>query len=437
MTQPSQRNTGIGGAVWAGLILAAAVSTIALVFAVSPDRRALGVATAPFGWNRVIVIHALSALFLSWYLARTLATWQPALVVRWKAFVWAALGLAGAALTVLLGAGLQPALDGPGGSYTARLLYRVVWCAVLQLPWCMVGLAAADRPDGRLRPIFSSASLLALALVTALGVPISYLSVFLEQQTLRAQAEWQQEKLLDAHRQIQRLFDVGSTVSLGERPLADAASQTSVKVTPPMARSDLQQLLAVVEQRVGQFSSATLSDDNRLQLVRCHLALGQLAEASATLAPLAPQRPSAALLMAQISETRNRFDESRIWAEETLKLARQAAPASPEERRANDEIQMQAYDILAVLAGKEGDFQTAERYLLEALERLPARTADIHDRLGKHYEFVGEFPRALEHQRKAAEGDPANYPKPEGLVTKMLSTGAPVGLARPKSSRYQ
>ena len=48
---------------------AMAVSTAALVLATSPERRALGVAVAPFGWNRVIVTHALVTLPLAWTLA--------------------------------------------------------------------------------------------------------------------------------------------------------------------------------------------------------------------------------------------------------------------------------------------------------------------------------------------------------------------------------
>ncbi len=44
---------------------------------------------------------------------------------------------------------------------------------------------------------------------------------------------------------------------------------------------------------------------------------------------------------------------------------------------------------------------------------------------------------ARQHQQQAAQLDPDRYSSPDSLLRKMLSAGSPVGLARPKSSRYQ
>ena len=169
-----------------------------------------------------------------------------------------------------------------------------------------------------------------------------------------------------------------------------------------------------------------------MQLAQGYLALDRPADAAATLAPLAERSPRAALVLAQINRRQRQFDAARRWAEKVLAIIG-SAPATAEDQ----EIALQAYDLLAILAGERGDYATAERYLLEALEQLPARRAEIHFRLGKHYEIAGDFPRALDHLRTAAESAPQRYEQPEGLLTKMLSTGAPVGLARPKSSRYR
>ena len=91
--------------MWLGVMLAAIVSTAALWGGVDSQRRAEGLVIIPFGWNRLIVIHAASTLLLSWGVARVLSRWRPGVTGRSMASVWIIVGLLVAAATVSLGTG--------------------------------------------------------------------------------------------------------------------------------------------------------------------------------------------------------------------------------------------------------------------------------------------------------------------------------------------
>ena len=427
--------TRLSAAVWVGVTLAAVVSTAALVAAAGDDRRSLGVATSPFGWNRLILVHTLSTLIPSWWLARTLGQFLPDLKQRWMTVVWCAIGLIVAWLTVVAGSVAELVLDSSQAGSVFRLVWRIAWCLVLQVPWCLMGLAAARRAQPQ--PAFSPVNLLMLGLVTAVGLPLSFLAVFLEQQTTLAQRYWQEAKLKEATLLVQRLYDVGSTLALGERPVPGANSAVLETITPAKALADLRSSLDFVQKQIEGLASAPASDGQRMQLARYYLSLGRTEEAARVLQPLAETQAPAAILLAGICKEQGRKEEARQWAEKVLELARPVTPARETLARENDQILLQAYDVLTVLAGEEADFDSAERYLTQALERLPNLAADVHHRLGKHWDFVGDLSKSIDHQRQAARLDPKKYPEPEGVLARMLGSGAPVGLARPQSSRYK
>ncbi len=319
--------------------------------------------------------------------------------------------------------------------YAGRFVVRILWCVVLQVPWCLFGLAI-PRADNARATSFGLLSLLTLGLVTAIGVPVSFLAVFMEQQTALAREAWAQGQVREAHRSVYRLCDIGSTLSLGERPVAGAA-QRAVSIGPRQARQDLAQAVEFVEQRIRKLESEPLTDSRRMQLVDDYRSLDEYGQAIEAIRPLATRLPTAALRMAELQLTLKRSEESQQWAEKAIQLAQESSPQDPESQRLLEIIQLRAYEMLAVFAGERADFGQAEQILQEALEQLPVHAAYLHDRLGTHYEFIGELATAREHQLRAAELDPDRYVPPEDLLRKMLSTGAPVGLARPKSSRYQ
>jgi len=321
--------------------------------------------------------------------------------------------------------------------YLARLIVRILWCVILQVPWCLLGLAAARSADGTRDWQLALGSILSLGIVTAIGVPVSFLAVFLEQQTASARQLWEQQQLREAYRLVQRLCDVGSTLSLGDRVVTDGGFRRTIQIDPRRARQDLFQAVQYMQDRVDKLAAGPLTDANRLELVAGYGSLGELRQAEDLLRPLADRDAVAALKMAELQLQLKRSEQSRQWAEKALELAEAAPPQMMWNASSWRMSCWRAYDMLAVFAGEKADFDQAEEFLQEALQRLPAHAAHVHDRLAKHYEFIGELAKARQHQQQAAELAPNLYSPPEHLVKKMLCTGAPVGLARPKSSRYQ
>ena len=422
-------------AVILGSILAGFISTAVLIGGAAIHQQPADVSISPFGWNRVIFIHSMSTLILSWWWAGRI--WQQSTTIqpRRMMIVWGIVGVMLALLTLLGGDFVRPVIDAVNAGFVLRLVCRVLWCMMLQVPWCLVGLATFGVSGVQRAVKLASLNVLGLGVVTAFGVPISFLAVFSEEQTRVARDSWVQAQLVDAHTLVQRLYDVGSTASLGERTSADGS--TDLGVTPERALADLELALKYVGHRIDQRSGGQLNEDGRLQLARDYLSLGRPDSAQKILVPIADHHPVAAILLAEICKERGHVQASRDWAERPLKAARAVAAVSPGEVEASENVQLRAYDMLAVFAGEEGDFEAAKDYFIDALEHLPRRAAEIHDRLGKHYEFLGELPRAIQHQQQAALLDPETFVPPDSLTQKVLSSGAPVGLARPKSSRYE
>ena len=418
-----------------GSSLAAVISTAALIGAAAIHEQPAGASISPFGWNRVVVIHSLSTLILSWWLAGRIWEQTTAIHPRRMLMIWGLIGLVLAALTFFGGVFLRPVIDALNAGFAVRLVTRVVWCMMLQVPWCLVGLATVRESEVQGGVKLGSLNVFGLGVVTALGVPLSFLAVFCEEQTRVARDNWVQTQLVDSYALVQRLYDVGSTSSLGERASTDGS--TSGSVTPEQALADLQMAMQYVGHRIDQHSHGQLDDEGRLQLARDFLSLDRTDAAKDMLVPIAENHPVAAILLAEICKEQGDPAASRAWARKAMKVASDAAKMNHDAANTSDDVQLRAYDMLAVFAGEEGDFKAAEGFFLEALERIPSRAAEIHDRLGKHYEFLGELPRAIQHQQQAALLDPETFVPPDSLTQKVLSSGAPVGLARPKSSRYK
>ncbi len=231
-------------------------------------------------------------------------TW-PGLVQRNKVVVWIAIGLLLAALTFYAGRVVEAFVETVEAGYFTRHIVRILWCVVLQLPWCLWGLTLAATHEPTRPPRFSTRSLLSLGLVTAIGVPISFLSVFVKDQTRSARDGWQQRQFRNAQRSVQRLCDIGSSLSLGERTPAGGGYRRSVPIEPRRALDDLGQAVRYTEQRIEQLNATSLTDAARLELAESHRSLGQDAQAEQVLAPLAERVPSAALTMAEIQLRRN------------------------------------------------------------------------------------------------------------------------------------
>ncbi len=433
MNNLRQITTNVSLSSLAGPALAAVVSMVALWMAAGIERQAIGLAASPFALHRMIVIHALATLPLSWALARALLTIAPVLKSRGMMFVWVAVGVLIVCATIGGGGFVEHGLNSGRSSYAVRLSVRVVWCLLLQAPWCLAAQAAAGA---RKQPsLFVLVHLLVIACVVAVAVPISYVEVLLDRQTAEAMTLWREFRILKAQRVMQRLYDLGSTRSFGATQKLGTADSTRDEVRPALALVQLQSTVEYLEGEVQQLKAGEPTEAQRMSLAQYLVALDRTEEAKKVLDPLARHNPTAAIRLAKIFQAEGDAAAAERRLHRALKLAQAARADQLIEE--NVRIQAQIYDLLARSAGGRADYDAAERYCLEAIERLPSCRADFHYRLGRHYEFVGRPFQAVEHLQLAAELDPQQYDPPQSPAVKFFSSGTPIGLFRPASSRYK
>jgi tetratricopeptide (TPR) repeat protein len=301
----------------------------------------------------------------------------------------------------------------------------------------MLAIALRRTPERRPQSYFSTGNLLILGLVTAIGVPVSFLAVFLDEQTIQAHRYWQEMRIVKAQRIVQRLCDVGSTRPLGQREVDGGSSAKQVDVSPRKALTDLRAGARFFEEKARVLTSGDVTDQRILELVSCYTALDKLEEAVAALKPVSQRDPWAALRLAELYGQLGRKQDCQATAERVLQTAQRVKPKNATEVQENENLQFGAYEMLVVLAGERADYAMAESLLWDAFERLPGRRADVHGCFIKHFEFIGDFTQAVAHQARAANANPEQYSPPESVWRKVLSHGAPVGLARPQSSRYK
>jgi hypothetical protein len=419
--------------------VAGSVSIVAIVLAGGHERRLQTLATVPFGWNRVIVIHALAALPLSWALSHGLIRCK-GLTEKWATALWFTAGVLTATLTVLFGNIVGQAVASAEPGYVCRLVFRTGWCVAIQVPWCSWGFAAASSVRGQPPSWHTDTHRMAWAGLVAFGLPGSFLAIFVPQQVTRAVEQWRQERLRGAHEVVQRLFEIGSQASLGDRGTSDDHGGGARKmVTPRVALTDLNQAIQYVSLKAQELASVEQTADVSLQRAALYRSLDKMVEAEEVLQIFAARVPTAALVLAQFHLEQDRDESCLRYAELALRLARETRvdAVDAQAETLSDEIQVQAYFLLALFAGKTRDLALAERYLVEALEQIPSFSADIHAKLAKHYEFTGQLYRSREHQRMAAKLAPTKYHEPRHLAMMVISTGAPIGLTRPQSSTYR
>ena len=436
VTQPVDTAPTGSSRVWLASGSAFVASTALLILAAGSERQTLGVATSPFGWNRVIVIYSFSSLMLSWSIARLLMNWTSTEHLSSRKSVWYILILLIGGFTLIAGPTVGQVLSELQTGEVARAVCRILWCVLLQIPWLMLAVSVKREPERHLTHRFSTWHLLILGLVAAIGIPFSFLAVFLDEQTIQAHRYWQETKIVNAQRIVQRLCDVGSIRPIGQREMVGQSGK-SEDVTPRQALSDLRAGARFFEEKQRLLAVGDLTDQRVMDLVTCYIALDRLDEAVAAIEPLSRRDPRAALRLADLQRQLGRAQDCQATAERVLQLAERLKRDNATDVERMENLQFGAYEMLVVLAGERADYAMAERILHDALEHLPSRRADVHSNLTKHFEFIGDFSKAAVHQTKAAHANPERYSAPDALWKKMLSSGAPVGLARPKSSRYQ
>jgi tetratricopeptide (TPR) repeat protein len=422
-----------------GGILSVAISAGALILAAEPDRMPWGVAASPFGWNRVVVVYSIATAMLSWGLTRLLVLSPTVRRYAQLKVIWIVLGIGIAVYTILMGPVVANYLSSLQIDSVGRTAVRIAWCLALQIPWFLLVVnmsASAQHPS---RFLLSLKHLLAIGILTAVAVPASFLAVFLEEQTLAAERLWQELKVGQAIQTVQRLHDVGSTRAVIVQHTGDTQQTLTSQMLPAEALEHLRLSIIYFAERAATLEKLVAEDDAfapRHELVSCYNALDRTDAAITVLETMSDVDAHAALRLARMLAPLDRPDDCRAAAEQVLRLARQV---DGDKRRKDHDIEQQcyaAYDILVVLAGERGDFAEAERLLREAHRELPTQRAAIDAFLARHFEFLGDYAQAAMHQRLAAEAAPDRYARPDAIWKSVMSHGAPVGLARPKSSRY-
>ena len=418
-----------------GPAVAAAVSIAALLIAGDAERQAMGMPVAPFGWKRLIVVHAVASLPLSWMLACALQRHLPTKTSLVETVLWTTTGLAVAWATAAGGDIVGQVLDTVRGGSVTRLLTRAAWCAALETPWCLAAMAAVPDSRGPGEPALRLKSFMPLALVVAVIVPLGYVDRLIDEQTLLAKKHCGNRHLEKARNVVWRLCDAGSGKNLWE---VDADGDGAIEEYPPLsARAVLENDLARLRREIAALGSAEPTGWQRIQLAQGLASVGELTEAQRVIEPLAAHDARAAVVLAQVYQQRREWPESSRWFRRALELARSGRARDPAGAKTSEKIQVHAYNVLAHNARELDRYDAAEQHYFDALARLPSQRAYYHHQLGRHYEVWGRPVKAVEHFRKAFELEPQTYGEPAGVTVKVLSAGTPVGIFRPGASNYE
>ncbi|MCH8042621.1 MAG: tetratricopeptide repeat protein [Planctomycetes bacterium] len=403
------------------LVAAAVVSMGALLWAADAGRQTIGLAVSPFGWQRLVVVHVLSSLLLSWAIATLASEAIPVLRSGWLVGMWIVAGAALAWLTLSSGAFIAHAMDADRFGYSVRLLVRVLWPVLLQLPWCLAGVAMAGEMV-RARGPASRAALATLALTAALVAPACYLSSLLSQQMPAVVEVVAKPRIFKAKISLRRLCDVGSTQAL---ELVNLDTGQPVRLSPQQALDALDAKQALIADRIKQLRVSDPDTTSALELASLLAALERRAEARQLLEPIAEENPRAAVQLAQLFQEEGDWPQSSRWFETALERAQSNPPQDLGEAAASVELQSRSYDAMAYNAGKMKQFDDAERYYLEALEKLPSQRAYFHHQLSRHYELAGRIVKSDEQRRESARLDPD---KDEPVSTVLLLIGLVVAV---------
>lgn len=398
-------------AIAVGCAATSSAAALLLIFD-AEERLVLDLAASPFGWNRVTIVHVLAALPLAWLAAALLAPLLPRGIAGSTTGLWVACGLSLAAATILWGAAVGSVLDGRAAGFSTRLIVRTCWPFLLQVPWCLAAHAQAPT-DGMQRMRGGSKTVLALlALFLAVGAPATYLDLLIRQRTVAVGEMIRDGRIDRAISALRWLADVGSS-----RPVdvSDPTTATAGRLSPQDALALLSRTVTRLADRIRRLENGPLNREQRLELARHFSSIGEHAKARAILEPVAAQNIQAAMLMARLLQEDQHWHQSSQWLNTALSLARKQSPPDQEKQKQLIEVQAEAYDLLAYNAREMQDYEGAEQYYREALEKLPSKKGHFHAQLGRHYKLGGRSLQAAQHQRTAHEIAPDIYTAPDAV----------------------
>ena len=432
-----------------GALVAASASIGVLAYSADGWRADEGIAASPFGWYRVMVVHALAALPLAWAIADTAAMRVPLLGQRRLVGVWIVLGVAAGLAGLAAGPFVGEALDTVGAGFVPRLVLRTCWCVALQVAWFLAARGLGSTSSESIRRPAAQLNLFALSLVVALAMPASYLDKLIDEQTKIATRHWGEDHFLRAWKITVRLCDLGSARGLGDSQGGDsqggdsqggdsqgADSQGAGMAAPRVARRRLLKNVETARREIDRLEGLDRDDRQRRLLAGLLAAVDRLEEAKAEIEPLAGRKAEAALTLARFLQEQRHWRQSNRHLLAAIDLARADRSKDAAVLEENAKIQRRAYDALVFNERHRNRGATADRFYFEAIERLPDDAAYFHYGLGRHYELEGRPRLAVEHFEKAHALD-RTYERPAGVLTRILSNNTPVGLFSPSASSHK
>jgi tetratricopeptide (TPR) repeat protein len=357
-----------------GVVLAVGVPAAALHLSAA-ERHPHGLTAAPFATPRLLVAQLVMALPLGLMLAVWLSH-----RAREATGIATRLVLAGPAafVGVLACSGVANLLADAG--FTGHAVARSLLAVALVTPWLFVVQGRAESAGLR-GWYWAVGGLLAL-------LPPAMYADRLRESEARAFAEYRDTgRFVRARSVLDGLTDLG----------ADLPSFA----TRAEARKQLDRDIATLTEAVRAPLTSDAPPSVRLVRGFVLIQLDRLSEAETVLAPLAEGDPNAALVLAAAYRDQQRWDEAEALSRRAIELL---GPG-------DGDLLGTAYDGWAEAARGAGRPGDAERALREALDRLPARAAHYHLKLGRHYHDGGRPAAALEHLGEAVRLDPGGSGK--------------------------
>lgn len=402
-------------------------------------------AVSPFGWNRVVVTHALTTLPLSWILAVAATRAWPILRRPWTVFLWAIAGLDIAGLTIFAGNFVAHELSVLDAGHAVRLTVRITWCLLLQLPWCLAGrtllrVESGNPTDGNVHSLKPRTiiNFICWSLVVAVFIPLSFVNGLTARQTQLAHEHWKSFRIEQARQVVRRLCGVGSIQSLGNSGNTivnkDSKKPTPREILPKQAQAMLSENVAFLTSQIKALLADEPTDARQLLLGKYYAALDRPAQARQTLEPLANINAEAAAALGELHQRQGHWQSANDWFSKAIELARNENPKIPQTVADREKLLSIAYDSLARGARELKQYDQAEVFYREAITHLPALEAHFQAQLAQHCDLGGRPVEAIEHQRKAHELASDKHAAPPSLAVKILSNSTPVGIFAPAAS---
>jgi tetratricopeptide (TPR) repeat protein len=309
-----------------------------------------------------------------------------------------------ASLFVVLVLPLAAHINAAEIGFAPRVIFRSALCLTLATFACLPFVNIHSLPRSYCRDFKWALVFIAIALL----LPGSYAWEVAQRRAATAHELLAAGQLAAAQRAIDELCALGSSATINE-------------LRPLQTQRLLAQTIAQLEESLVKPPPADAEEV--VEFGRRLAALARYDEAIHLLAPLAPDRADAALLLAAVLQRAGRYDDSTHWYQHGLPLA--AAQLTDDALR---DAQVRAYSGIAFNARALGRHADAERAYQAGLQACPLAAAHFYFQWGRHYQLAGRPLRAIDCLERAAQLDAANFREPAGTLIAQIRRQTPACL---------